>query len=62
MEKIKNLLAKIDRKNLSNSIIFALGFLLGSSGEVEGALFFALFWYVGAFIGGKFFESWNSGN
>lgn len=59
MEKIKSLLAKINRRDLENSTIFSLGFLLGSGGDIAGAIFFAVFWYVGAFIGSKFFESWN---
>ena len=57
MEKIKGLLAKINMKDLSNSAIFGFGFLVGT-GDVAGALFFSVFWYIGAFIGRKMADVW----
>lgn len=38
---------------------FGLGFLLGSRGDLAGAVFFTIFWVVGAAIADSFLKNWN---
>ena len=38
---------------------FGLGFLLGSRGDLAGAIFFTIFWIVGAAITEGFIKNWN---
>jgi len=58
MKKIKELFASINKRSLERSLIFALGFGIGAS-SLPAALFFTVFWYIGEFIGGKLYNSWN---
>jgi len=61
MKRLKNLLnttVYFNKRTLERSLIFAIGFGLGAT-SLPAALFFAVFWYIGEFIGGKLYAAWN---